>query len=200
MRNITRLLAAFAVAVLAAGPAYAAPLALTEQPAVSAPAAPSSPLEPLAKLLPYGLVAFGAIRMKSAAELAGKYKTRAGAAAKDYTDGVSQAGGDWETNTANSEQNYEQGVQQAVARKAFGKGVRNSGAAHYVKRAVELGGTRYQPGVNAGADRWASNTAPYLQAIAGMNLPPKGPRRSPQNQQRANAVAQMLGAMKESRA
>lgn len=140
-----------------------------------------------------------AIRVKDAGTLATKYAARATAAATDYRTGVEQAGGDWEAATANSESAYEQGVQEAVGRKAFAKGVRAAGAGHYVKRAVELGATRYGPGVNAGKDRWAANTAPALQVIAGLTLPPRGPRRSPQNQARSAAVATALGAWKTGR-
>jgi len=137
-----------------------------------------------------------AIRIKDTGALANKFATRAGAAAGDYKDGVAAAGGDWETNAANSEGNYEAGVQEAIGAKRFAKGVRASGAAHYTKRATELGASRYPGGVQAGKDRWAQNTGPYLQMIAGLNLPPKGPRRSPQNMQRANAVALALGNMR----
>lgn len=140
-----------------------------------------------------------AIRIKDTGSLANKFATRAAAAQGDYKDGVAQAGQDWETNTTNSESNFEQGVQDAIGRKAFGKGVRAAGAAHYVKRAVDLGSTRYAPGVQAGKDRWAQNTQPYLQTLAGLNLPPKGPRRSPQNMARANMVATALGAQKTGR-
>lgn len=148
------------------------------------------------ELLVSSLVVFGAIRIKDVGTLANKLATRAQAAVNDYTSGVQAAGGDWEQNTANSEGNFEAGVQDAIGRKAFGKGVRAAGAALYTKRATELGSTRYGPGVAAGKDRWAQNTGPYLQMLAGLNLPPKGPRRSPQNQQRANAVALALGNMR----
>lgn len=138
------------------------------------------------------------IRMRGAAELATKYKTRAGAATNDYKSGVEGAGQDWETNAANSESAFEQGVTEAIGKKRFGKGIRKAGGAHYAKRASDLGSTRYQAGVNAGADRWAQNTAPFLQALSGMTLPPPGPRRSPQNMQRAQFVAQELGKLRDS--
>jgi hypothetical protein len=140
-----------------------------------------------------------AIRIRPAAELANKFRTRAQAAAPDYKVGVEQAGGDWETNAAASESNYDAGVQAAIGRKAFGKGVRASGAAHYVKRASGDGAVRYGPGIASGTERWTANTQPYLQALASMTLPPRGPRRSPANQQRANFVAAELGKMAENK-
>lgn len=138
------------------------------------------------------------IRIRGSAELAQKFKTRAAGAAADYKSGVEGAGQDWEQNAANAEGAYEQGVQESIGKKRFGKGIRKSGGAHYAKRASELGSARFAQGVAAGADRWAQNTAPYLQALAGMQLPPPGPRRSPQNAARANFVAQELGKLRDS--
>lgn len=138
-----------------------------------------------------------AIRMRPIGELAKKFGDRARAAAPDYKIGVEAAGADWEQNTVAGEQNYVDGVNAAIGRKAFGKGVRASGAAHYVKRASDLGSVRYGPGIQAGTDRWATNFLPFAQALASMTLPPPGPKRSPQNQARANFVAAELGKMAE---
>jgi len=139
-----------------------------------------------------------AIRVRGTAELANKFKTRAGAAAQDYKSGVEAGGADWEQNTVNAKPAYEAGVQESIAKGRYEKGVRKSGGAHYVKRASELGAQRYPTGVAAGADRWATNTAPYLQALQGMTLPPPGPRGGPQNQARASMVAQELRKLRDS--
>jgi hypothetical protein len=140
-----------------------------------------------------------AIRIKDVATLANKFATRAAAAQADYKTGVEAAGGEWEANTAASEGTYQAGVQEAIAAGRYAKGVRASGAAHYVRRASELGSQRFVGGVQAGKDRWAQNTAPALQVIAGLTLPPRGPRRSPQNQQRSAAVATALGAWRQNK-
>lgn len=137
-----------------------------------------------------------AITIKDVGTLATKFATRARAAAGDYKDGVAGAGQAWEAGATAAEQAYQDGVNEAIGRKAFGKGVRASGQAHYVKRATELGAQRYAGGIDAGKDRWAQNTAPVLQVIAGLTLPPKGSRRSPANMQRANMVATALGNWK----
>jgi len=139
------------------------------------------------------------IRIKDTSALSKKFATRASAAAGDYKDGVAQAGGDWEANTKAAESSFEAGVTEAISNKRFGRGVANAGAGKYVKRATELGSMRYAPGVNASADDWARNTAPYLDTLKNLQLPPRGPRRSPQNQQRSAAVAMALGAMRTSK-
>lgn len=135
------------------------------------------------------------IRVKDTGAIATKFKNRAAAAAPDYTTGVQAAAGDWESNTAAAEDNYKAGVNDAMARGAFGKGVRGSGA-KYVKNATTLGAQRYPSGVANAEQAYANGVGPYLDTIKGITLPPRGPKGSPQNQQRANAVAMALRAKK----
>ena len=85
---------------------------------------------------------------------------------------------------------------ERAIRAFFSGRVANAGAAKFVRRAAELGSMRYGPGVQASQDEWAKNTQPYLDRLKSLDLPPKGPRRSPQNQQRAAAAALALGALK----
>jgi hypothetical protein len=200
MQRLTVGLVLTVTLLVTAWPLLAAPAPLNSSPIVTAPETTRSTLGDVAKLLAYGVAVFGAIKVKDAGTLAAKYAARAGAATKEYTDGVAQAGGDWEAGARAAEGSYEQGVQAAIGRKAFGKGIGAAGAAKYQARAVQLGGQRYGPGVQVGKDAWAQQTAPYLQKIASLALPPRGPRRSPANQARANMVASELGKMKEERA
>jgi hypothetical protein len=58
-------------------------------------------------------------------------------------------------------------------------------------------GQRLAAGVNQGADTWARNVQPALDVLKGLQLPPRGARRSPANQQRANMVAIELGKLKD---
>jgi len=136
-----------------------------------------------------------AIKVKDTSAVAAKYVARAGVATKDYSDGVANAGGDWETGAKNGEQNFVQGVQDAIQRGAYGKGVSGS-ASKYVANATKLGATRYGPGVQNGAAAYQAGVQPFLDKLKSLTLPPKGPRRSPQNQARANMVALELGKLK----
>jgi hypothetical protein len=137
-----------------------------------------------------------AIRIKDTATLARKFVTRAGAASGDYKDGVSQAGQDWETNTRAAGDNYAQGVQQAIADGRFQRGVTEAGSTKFVQRASTLGAQRFAPGVAAAEADWSKGAQPYLQALAGMTLPPRRPKGDPGNMERANAVASRLRALK----
>lgn len=192
-----RFLVTVAAVALAAGPALAMPLAHPSSPTLEAPRAPASPLASPIAWLGGGLVIGMAIKVKDAATVAAKYRTRAAAAAGDYKTGVQSAGADWEAGARAGEGNYEQGVTEAIGKKRYGRGIAAAGAAKYVNNAVNLGATRYPQGVQNAEGAYTQGIQPVLQRLAGLTLPPRGPRRSPQNQARANAVAAELGKMKD---
>lgn len=196
MKTVTRLTILAAVLFMAAAPVLAVPRLDTSGPRVSSAA--SSPAEhaPLDLSPLWLLPAIGAIRIKDTGSLAKKFVARAGTAAVDYTEGVKAAGADWESNTRASGENYAQGVQQAIADGRFVKGVTDAGQGKYVGRASTLGAQRFPTGVQAAEGDWARGSAPYLDALKGMELPPRRPKGDPGNQARANAVAQRLRAIK----
>lgn len=181
---------------LAAGPVLAAPLARSTGPTVSSPHTVHSVAVKLLQGIAYGVAAFGAIRVKDTATLSKKFVRNASAAAGDYKTGVEQAGQDWQTRTSASGDNYASGVQAAIGRKAFERGVSEAGAGKYVTRASTLGAQRYPTGVGAAEGDWAKGAQPYLDELKGMELPPRRPKGDPGNQARANAVAARLRARK----
>lgn len=196
MKLFTRLALILFAVILSAGPLTAASVTLTNGAHIGAPstAAPSrlaGAVEALGYLFAFGM----AIKVKDISAVADKYVKRASVAGSDYTAGVQAAGADWETGAKNGEGNFEQGIQDAIQRKAYGKGVSGS-AAKYTQNAVKLGAVRYGPGVANGAGAYQAGVQPYLDKLRSLNLPPKGPRRSPANQQRANMVAAELGKLK----
>jgi len=140
-----------------------------------------------------------ALRVRDAASAAERFKTKASAAAGDYANGVKGAGSNWESGAAAGEQNFAQGVQDAVARGAFGKGVRASGASYYEQRAATIGASRYSPGVAAGAANYAEGVTPYLDTIRNLNLSPRRPKGDPSNIQRVAEVANALRQRKVGR-
>jgi hypothetical protein len=137
-------------------------------------------------------------QIKDTATLAAKWSTRASNATTDYQSGAANAGPSWEAGAKASEQAWKDGVNGAVSRGAYGKGISASGGAHYQARIAEVGVTRFGPGVQAQSakDQWAKKTQPYLDKLKSLQYPPKGARRSPQNQARANLVALELGKLK----
>lgn len=136
------------------------------------------------------------IRVKDIGAASKKFVQRASAATPDYTEGVKSAGADWEQNTRAGADNYKAAVVQAASEGRFEKGVSQAGAQKYQQRAQTLGSQRYGPGVQASESEYARNTAPYLQTIASMTLPPRRPKGDPGNMQRSQAVAAALRAQK----
>ncbi len=129
-------------------------------------------------------------------EGAEKFRTRAQAAAPDYTKGVQTAGPKWLAGAEASGDVYAAGVQEAIAQGRFAGGVRRAGAGRYQDRAVKLGGDRYRTGVVEGAADWSKGYAPMADALRAVNLGPKSIRGSAQNYDRARKVGEALRAAK----
>jgi len=197
MTRSARLAVLLTVLVVAAGPLAAVPLAASAGLAMQATPASAHPVAGLFGLLGGALAVFGAIKVKDIGAVTQKYQTRAAAAAGDYKTGVQQAGQDWQSGALAGETNYEQGVQESIGKKRYGRGIQQAGADKYVQNATTLGAARYPQGVQQAGPSFSKGMAPVLDRIRALNLPPKGPKRSPQNQQRAAMVALELGKMKD---
>jgi hypothetical protein len=114
----------------------------------------------------------------------------------EYEAGVKAPRKDWAAETAAAADAYKAGVQDAIAKDRFRKGVNRVGSAEWQRGALEKGTQRWGPGVQLGEDAYRRGFAPYREAIAGVTLPPRGPRRSPNNLQRVNAVVDALVKVK----
>lgn len=136
------------------------------------------------------------IQVKDASAVAQKWVNRAGAAQKDYSDGVSSTQKDWATNTAAAANSYQQGVTDAVAKGRFAKGVNKAGTDKWKRKASGVGAQRYSSGVAAAQSDFATAIQPVLSVIQGLSLPPRGTRGAPQNNDRALLVQQKLHALR----
>ena len=135
-------------------------------------------------------------KIKDSATINEKWKRRAGNAQQEYAEGVSNPRADWAAQTAAAEQAYEQGVQAAIGRKSFGKGVRKTGSEGWQRAALQKGPSRYSQGVTDSGDAYASGFAPYQQVIASTSLPARGPKGDPKNINRVTIMAKALHAKK----
>lgn len=117
----------------------------------------------------------------------------------DYEAGVQNPRRDWGVATAAAEGAYEMGVQQAIAKKRFGKGVKLAGSETWQRGAIEKGTQRWGPGVALAQDKYGRNFAPYRDAIERATLPPRYAKRDPRNLERVKAVVNALTAAKEAR-
>lgn len=129
---------------------------------------------------------------KSLSDTTAKWGRRAGSAGQEYADGVQSPRRSWAAATQAAEVNYEQGVQASIGRKSFGKGVAKAGDAKWKDRATTLGSARFASGVAASENEYSKGFAPYLSVLAGLTLPPRGAKGSPQNLARVAAVANAL--------
>jgi len=130
-----------------------------------------------------------ALAVKDAATAGDKFVARGQAAGADYTAGVRGSGERWKANTKAGKDNWVQGVQESITRNAFEKGVDAAGAAGFEDRAIAVGPQRFAQGIGQAKNKWVANTTPYLNMMAGLSLTPRGPKGSPQNQQRSAEVA-----------
>lgn len=137
-----------------------------------------------------------AVSVKDVTASAQKFVQRAQAAGPAYTAGVQNAGGKWASNTKASAQTYALGVQEAVANGRYASGINQQAQTKYQTRASGVGAQRYPQGVAGAQDAWATNTQPYLQTIANLNLPARQPKGSAANYQRVQAVGDALRAKK----
>lgn len=117
--------------------------------------------------------------------------------AAQYEAGVKNPIRDYQAGALGADAAWKAGVQAAVQANRFTAGVRRAGTSKWQRKAAELGPARYGPGVQAAQADYAAGFAPFREVIEQTTLPPRGPRRSPQNLQRVTAMANALGARKE---
>ncbi len=129
-------------------------------------------------------------------QAADKWVRRASVAGADYKAGVTGAGPAWEAGARAAKDSYAQGVTEAIGRDAYTKGIANAGAARYERGAVEKGVTRFPQGVAVSQQDYMQKFAPFLQAIAGLTLGPRGPSGDPRNYQRSQQVGEALARLK----
>jgi len=123
-------------------------------------------------------------KIRSAEEIAAKYARVTPARSTDYAEGVKAPKKDWKTETANAQDAWAAGVQEAVSRGGFAKGVTKVGTEKWQRKAVELGTARWGAGVTAAKGDYQSGFAPYRDTIERTELPPRGPKGDPRNFER----------------
>lgn len=134
----------------------------------------------------------------SAREIAAKFARVTPEREPDYEAGVRSPKADWETETAGAEENYEEGVRKAIARKGFGKGVREVGTAKQQAKSIEKGVEqgRWAAGVRGAEDDMAEGMEPVVRTLEAVKLPGKFPKGDPRNYERVKAIGVALHKMK----
>ncbi|MFN3420877.1 MAG: hypothetical protein ACK40X_04030, partial [Armatimonadota bacterium] len=88
-------------------------------------------------------------KVRDASFLADKWVRNASNAAPNYRMGVEQPLESWQQNALKAERTWEQGVQDAISRKAWSAGIREAGDEKWRRGAIEKGAQRYAQGVAA---------------------------------------------------
>lgn len=132
------------------------------------------------------------MKVKPIGEVVEKFGRRASQATDDYQHGVATTEKDWSALTAAAEGSYEQSLQESIADKRFGKGVKKAGTEKWRRGASGKGAERYAPGVRGALAAYQTGVSPYLEELSRLSLKPRGPRGSEQNYQRSKDVGQAL--------
>lgn len=133
---------------------------------------------------------------KSAAQSREKFVTRAGAASQDYVQGAESTTKDQSAAAVAAAPNYAAGVQAAIGRGAYQKGLQASGKAGWLKGVKEKGGNRFAEGVASGADKYVANSSKYDGARNSAASLPRGPKGSEANFLRSKTVGMNLRKQK----
>lgn len=126
-----------------------------------------------------------------------KWARRAQVAGPDYQMGIENPRRSWSEAASAADANYRAGVTQAAAAGRFAAGVKAAGDEKWKKRARAVGPGRFAEGVQVAKPDWESGFRPYQDAIASVQLPPRGPKGSPANLQRVSAIATTLRTLFE---
>lgn len=132
------------------------------------------------------------IRVKSAADIAAKWSRVSAQRDADYKEGVSDPGVEWARNAAAAEETYVAGVTEAAGRNAFSKGINAAGDEKWRRKTVEVGTTRWSPGIRAAVKDFEDGFAPFRDVLERLELPPRAPRGDPRNLERVATVARAL--------
>ena len=130
--------------------------------------------------------------IKPVSEIAEKWARVTPGRSADYQAGIQNPKRDWAEATKAAEEAWVQGIQEAASQRRFSRGVARAGSEKWKKKALELGATRWGPGVAAARDDYEKGFAPYAEVIARTTLPPRGPKGDPKNIERVRVLAQAL--------
>jgi len=125
-----------------------------------------------------------------------RWSNKAAQSGPDYTAGVQAPRVDWQAATLAATASQAAGVQAAIQRGAFAKGVSRAGTGKWQSQAVKLGSSRFAQGVTEGTQAYEQGVAPYLSVIEGVTLPARAPKGDPRNIERVKIIATALRAKK----
>lgn len=130
--------------------------------------------------------------IRSLQSISQKWQNRAGQSRKEYSDGVNNPRRDWAQATADAQDAYNQGVQQAISAGRFATGVANAGTAKWKENTTKKGPDRWVQGISLSGDNYVRGFQPFANVIQNTTLPPRGPKNSPENYERSRLMGTAL--------
>ena len=127
-----------------------------------------------------------------------KWGANSALAGDSYREGVTNPRRSWAQAAAAADDARKAGLAEADARDAFVKGVTNAGDTKWKNNATVLGPARFRQGVANAKPAFSSGFSKYHSVIAGVTLPPRGPKGSPENIERVRSIADALHSAKVS--
>jgi len=131
-------------------------------------------------------------KIRSTAKIAEKYGRVTPAKGRELEAGLKDPKKIWVDEAAAAGEAWRGGVEGAIARDGFVKGVVEAGQSAYLDPALKLGVGRYRAGVEFGVPKYSKKFAPYRDVIEGTTLPPRGPVGDPANIERVRVMASAL--------
>jgi len=131
------------------------------------------------------------LRVPDAGAAARKYVDVTPARATYYEAGAKGKGPEWEKGASAAAGRYKAAITAPDIDKRFVGGVRGK-ASKYDRRVETVGVTRYAPGVQAAEEDYRAGIAPYLDELARIDVPERGPRGSPGNYDIVRRIGEAL--------
>lgn len=135
-----------------------------------------------------------AIKVKPVSTAATKWDANAARAADDFATEAAAAAPVWEAATKASKDNYHKAITAAGIADRFVGGVTRAGAAKFARKINDVAKDRFAPGIHAAVTDYTERVTPFLETIASLTLPKRGPRGDPTNYNRVEAVGKALSA------
>jgi hypothetical protein len=130
--------------------------------------------------------------IKALTRISDKWKRQAETSQQDYEEGIRNPRADWAEKSTQANPNWKAGVTAAIQSDRYATGVKIAGTEKWARRAIELGPSRWAQGIQVAGDAYETGFAPYRSVIERLQLPARGPKGSPQNIRRVEAVATAL--------
>ncbi len=132
------------------------------------------------------------IEVPSTSEVAKKWAEVTPGRSAYYEAGVRSPKYDWESRTLAAKSAYKAAISAADIGERFAGGVKAAGSEKWARKAVDVGVSRFGPGVRAATDDFGSGISPYLDELGRVDLPDRAPRGDPANLRRVEVVATAL--------